>query len=606
MSDFNSDPHAVSNDLKKAAQDINSAKRAVNTGKKAVEGGKKAAKAAKALMNGSAKATLASMMTTILPVIMGVFLTIFIFVMFMAIPTVLTTSIYEGNKFGEKVEEVYLDSRAAIEEFTSDFTVFFNGITALLNGNYEEYKNAKENVEDLGTLFFAKSNGEAEKEYMAGSDTLVNMITTYFKSSMIQSETVAKEQADAIQAVKDASGNIVGYTDKRVHGSGQSILNAGDLGLPSNAGPRDKVEVYMSDVHRAKIDSSDDSYFKPAVYILAYKTAYDALNNEQQDNYGQTKETLTTKKLLDLAKEIALETVENSRYTSGNQRTEVMSAAYVAYSSYELSVPAPDKVAVHKTETKTVRREGQNPDPSQPTYTDVWGDYYFATVTEWVIDYHIYRYYPSIAVTYGVRMNDNLKDNIRNRLGLAEEECNNVEGNIDMMVRLYQNLDISFTSLFLPENIGGVYISSPFGSRGVNPATGEDEGLHNGVDIASGGVEGIPLLAICDGYISHRESNIERWGNSVYITPTRYNPETRQNEVYVDTDGNSYTIEYHHCKPESYDIAPVGTHVTAGTVIALLGNTGQSTGPHIHLGIKVGNEYYDPSLYVPDIASLRG
>jgi murein DD-endopeptidase MepM/ murein hydrolase activator NlpD len=42
----------------------------------------------------------------------------------------------------------------------------------------------------------------------------------------------------------------------------------------------------------------------------------------------------------------------------------------------------------------------------------------------------------------------------------------------------------------------------------------------------------------------------------------------------------------------------VGDTVTRGQVIGLVGDTGQSTGPHLHFGIMIGTETIDPLPWI--------
>lgn len=62
--------------------------------------------------------------------------------------------------------------------------------------------------------------------------------------------------------------------------------------------------------------------------------------------------------------------------------------------------------------------------------------------------------------------------------------------------------------------------------------------------------------------------------------------------MVLQHDEDTYT-RYKHLK--NY-IADVGDEVSAGTPIAYSGNTGVSTGPHLHFEIRINGEYVDPEL----------
>jgi hypothetical protein len=53
--------------------------------------------------------------------------------------------------------------------------------------------------------------------------------------------------------------------------------------------------------------------------------------------------------------------------------------------------------------------------------------------------------------------------------------------------------------------------------------------------------------------------------------------------------------------------AHVGDHVNAGDIVGLSGNTGNSTGPHLHFGLKNANgSVIDPTPYADKLASISG
>lgn len=117
------------------------------------------------------------------------------------------------------------------------------------------------------------------------------------------------------------------------------------------------------------------------------------------------------------------------------------------------------------------------------------------------------------------------------------------------------------------------YVTSPYGYR-VHPITGE-KNLHRGVNI--GIAEGTPIKAIQDGVVVST-GNAGDYGLSVVI-------EGR----------NGYQSRYAHCSSISVG---AGQEVKRGDVIAFVGSTGSSTGPHLHLEVTHNGEYLDPYYYV--------
>ena len=65
--------------------------------------------------------------------------------------------------------------------------------------------------------------------------------------------------------------------------------------------------------------------------------------------------------------------------------------------------------------------------------------------------------------------------------------------------------------------------------------------------------------------------------------------------LIVISHGNGIETYYGHCSKLYYS---AGEHIEQGQVIAAVGNTGNSTGPHLHLEIRVNGVAYNPQNYL--------
>ena len=115
------------------------------------------------------------------------------------------------------------------------------------------------------------------------------------------------------------------------------------------------------------------------------------------------------------------------------------------------------------------------------------------------------------------------------------------------------------------------YVSSYYGYR-KNPVTGNEE-FHRGVDIAV--PTGTTVHAAHDGTVTAAAYD-SHYGNYVVI----------------EIDG--YTTKYAHMDTLSVG---AGQTVEKGTVIGTTGNTGSSTGSHLHIECLYDGEYYNPLFY---------
>jgi murein DD-endopeptidase MepM/ murein hydrolase activator NlpD len=73
-----------------------------------------------------------------------------------------------------------------------------------------------------------------------------------------------------------------------------------------------------------------------------------------------------------------------------------------------------------------------------------------------------------------------------------------------------------------------------------------------------------------------------------------YYSTTAGNWVGIDHGDGLYTVYMH----ASALLVSEGDRVSKGDVIALVGSTGRSTGPHLHLSVRKNGSYVDPRLYL--------
>lgn len=126
-------------------------------------------------------------------------------------------------------------------------------------------------------------------------------------------------------------------------------------------------------------------------------------------------------------------------------------------------------------------------------------------------------------------------------------------------------------------------ISSNFNPRRLNPVTGR-VAPHKGVDFAM--PQGTPVLAVGDGEVVMAK----RSGAAGYFVAIRH--------------GRTYTTRYMHLKKL---LVQPGQKVKRGDRIALSGNTGRSTGPHLHYEVWVNQQAVNPlTAKLPSTEGLTG
>jgi murein DD-endopeptidase MepM/ murein hydrolase activator NlpD len=118
-------------------------------------------------------------------------------------------------------------------------------------------------------------------------------------------------------------------------------------------------------------------------------------------------------------------------------------------------------------------------------------------------------------------------------------------------------------------------VTSLFGSR-KSPFSGK-QSMHNGFDIAA--PEGAVIRAPASGQ-AHFVGLKGGYGN-----------------VLIVQHGRGIATLYGHL---TKSLIAQGDRFTAGTPIALVGNTGRSTGPHLHYEVRVNNIPVNPKRFLPD------
>jgi len=116
-------------------------------------------------------------------------------------------------------------------------------------------------------------------------------------------------------------------------------------------------------------------------------------------------------------------------------------------------------------------------------------------------------------------------------------------------------------------------LSSPYGKR-IDPFTGKQE-HHKGIDISS--KEGSSILAVADGVVT--------WSGD----------RTGYGKLVEINHGNGYVTRYGHNKK---NLVKTGDAIRKGEAIALMGSTGRSTGPHVHIEVLHDGKQVNPNKYL--------
>ncbi len=130
-----------------------------------------------------------------------------------------------------------------------------------------------------------------------------------------------------------------------------------------------------------------------------------------------------------------------------------------------------------------------------------------------------------------------------------------------------------------PTKVSDAVITSGYGSRSA-PTTNKGKGSkqHDGIDIG-GSVNGQAADSIGGGK----------------VTEVGYDENGYGNYVVVD-HGNGYTSLYGHLQKAT---VKQGDTISAGQQVGVIGSTGNSSGPHLHLRVHKNGQSIDPRTVIP-------
>ena len=193
--------------------------------------------------------------------------------------------------------------------------------------------------------------------------------------------------------------------------------------------------------------------------------------------------------------------------------------------------------------------------------------------------------------TFAQTSNDKSTENVGGQEETIKDENLTVKDNVstykgfNVKTKEFETVDItsaltSFSSnAILPVNKEYFTGSSEFGVR-KDPFTGK-KALHSGIDISHEGIDGQSVVTVDNGTVLERKEGSTGYGNYVIIAH------------------NGYNTLYGHL--QSVENLTPGSLVTRGETIGKVGNTGRSTGPHLHFEVRIGDVTVNPKLFTSKV-----
>ncbi len=162
---------------------------------------------------------------------------------------------------------------------------------------------------------------------------------------------------------------------------------------------------------------------------------------------------------------------------------------------------------------------------------------------------------------------------LASEMGDLEDRIADREQQLDFLQAVLSNRQLQQDVFLSGRPIKKGWLSSPYGQR-KDPFNGKMM-WHQGVDFA--GKLGSDVIAVAGGVVT--------WSGDRY----------GYGEMVEINHGEGYSTRYAHNLENK---VKVGDIVSKGEVIALMGSSGRSTGPHVHYEVYKNGRPVDPASYV--------
>ena len=174
--------------------------------------------------------------------------------------------------------------------------------------------------------------------------------------------------------------------------------------------------------------------------------------------------------------------------------------------------------------------------------------------------------------TIGKKKQDEALKDMHQELTQLQEAASKQETSLQTLIEYFEDKRSLYASTPAVWPVRG-WVTSPFGNR-ISPLTGMIQ-FHEGIDIAA--QIGTPVVAPADGVVIKADFEAG-YGNVVELS-------------------HGYGLKTVFGHNSRLNVKP-GQHVKRGDIISYTGNTGSSTGPHLHYEVRVNGLPVNPVRYL--------